>query len=247
MTHPDDEISISAWIKRLTNAGAKVYLSWTHGTTVREAEGRNAAKVLGIPESNLRCFGGPDGTIHEHMESYINHYRDWIAQVKPDRIVCGAFEQGHLDHDATNYMLNRVFDGPILEVPFYHAYLSRVQRMGRFSTVCEQEILGLEPIEVRFKKDFAKLYPSTNIWSCLLWYEIAQVAQFKRPELALTERMRLQEHRNFHEPNHRGKLLERVRSCPRWSSWIRALNEFESAHGPYESQARDALRPVPYA
>ena len=32
MTHPDDEISICAWIRRLTDAGVDVFLSWTHST-----------------------------------------------------------------------------------------------------------------------------------------------------------------------------------------------------------------------
>ena len=47
-THPDDELGIAVWVRRLTAAGAGVHLSWTHRTDAREREAREAAKVLGV-------------------------------------------------------------------------------------------------------------------------------------------------------------------------------------------------------
>lgn len=232
MTHPDDEISIAAWIRRLVQAGADVHISWSHSTPIREAEGRKAADVLGVPTKNLVFWQYPDGEVVEHIESLTDDLRRHIDKVKPDRICCGAFEQGHLDHDSTNYAVSKAFRGPIFEIPFYHAYLSRVQRLNRFADEEPAEILLLDPEEQRFKKDFAKLYPSTNIWSCLFWYEAYQLIQLRPIELAKSERMRLKADFNFCQPSHRGRLKQRIEASNRWKRWMSAmerLNETEQA------------------
>lgn len=236
MTHPDDEISVCCWIKRLVEAGATVYMSWTHDTPVRQAEGREAAKRLGVPESNLRFMGFPDGEVVDHLPELMHVYRDWLQESRPDRVCCGAFEQGHLDHDATNYLINRNFEGPVLEIPFYHAYLSRVQRMNRFATLSEQEVLMLTPEEQAFKKQFAKGYPSTNIRSCLLWYEVWQLSMLKPVELAKTERMRVQTHYDFLRPNLPEALRTRVEASERWAKWVRAIQTLEAQDGARTSK-----------
>ena len=62
MTHPDDEMSICAWIRRLTQNGNEVHISWTHSNAVREAEARAVAVLLGVPDRNLHFFGASDGS-----------------------------------------------------------------------------------------------------------------------------------------------------------------------------------------
>ena len=220
MTHPDDEISIAAWIRRLIQAGADVHMSWTHSTPIRESEGRAAAGVLGLPEANLTFWDFPDGHVVDHLTEVVSKMELLINTVKPDRICCGAFEQGHLDHDSTNYAVSMVFEGPIFENPFYHAYLSRVQKLNRFAIPGGEEVLHLTPDEQRFKKDFAKLYPSTNIWSCLFWYEAYQAIRLKPIELAKTERMRLKSDLDFWTPKHVGALKSKVEECDRWKRWM---------------------------
>src|SRR5690348_12808739 len=88
MTHPDDEISICAWIRWLVQNGNDVFLSWTHSTEKREAEGRAVATLLGIPDERLKFFGAPDGDVVDHIAHLIEEFRDWFSIIEPDRVCC---------------------------------------------------------------------------------------------------------------------------------------------------------------
>lgn len=223
MTHPDDEISICAWIRRLAQNGNPVFVSWTHSNPTREREARSVAKLLGLPQDHLFFFGATDGSVCEEIPSLIPRFQKMVETVRPDRICCGAFEQGHLDHDATIFVVSRVFDGPILEIPFYHTYLTRLQRINRFSISTGEEILHLSPDEQKLKKRIARQYPSQNIWRVLLSYEVWQKARLKPIELAKSERMRFMTHDDFRMPNHPPRLSRRVRGSKAWHRWRRAL------------------------
>jgi LmbE family N-acetylglucosaminyl deacetylase len=229
MTHPDDEISIAAWIRRLTARGATVHLSWSHNTAVREREGRAAAAMLGVPEENLMFFGAPDRGVVDEIPRLVEAYRAYVDRIGPDRVCCGAFEQGHIDHDATNYIVNRVFAGPVLEIPFYHVYTSPVQTLNRFAGYSEEEILNLNAEEQRFKKNFSWQYPSQTIGSVLRWYEAWQAVRLRPVELAKTERMRLQTHKNFLEPNLPPDLKRKVLRTRTWRRWQKAMETLHSA------------------
>ncbi len=226
MTHPDDEISICAWIKRLIDSGGIVYLSWTHSTPVREKEARAAAARMGVAMTRIHFFEAPDGDVVDHLDSLLPRFRDWIGHTHPDRICCGAFEQGHLDHDATNLLVNTAFEGPVFEIPFYHAYLSRIQRINRFASPESEEVLELTPQEASFKREMAKSYPSTNIRSVLTSYQALQIVKRSGEDLALTERMRLQTHKDFLTPNLPAKLASRVKISSRWRRWEQAVSRF---------------------
>ncbi len=219
MTHPDDEISICAWIKRLTSQGNQVFLSWTHSNDIREREAHAVARMLGVPPDRYRFFGAPDTAVIDEVPELLGPFAQMMAEVQPDRVVCGAFEQGHLDHDATNYLVNRAFKGQVLEVPFYHAYLRRFQRLNRFANSEGQEVIPLTQDEQAFKKRIARQYPSQRIWSNLVWYEIYQGVRLKAIELPKTERMRLQTHRDWLTPNLPEPLARRVRRCENWRRW----------------------------
>ncbi|MBS1718800.1 MAG: PIG-L family deacetylase [Armatimonadetes bacterium] len=226
MTHPDDEISICAWIKRLTDAKAPVYMAWTHSTPAREREARAVAARLGVAETRLHFFEAPDAEVIHNLDMLMPKFRSWIQHVNPDRICCGAFEQGHLDHDATNLLVNLNFNGPVLEIPFYHAYLSSIQQFNRFSDPHGQEILHLSQSEQKFKKNIAKCFPTQNIWSLLLWHEAYQVVKLRKIELAKSERMRLQTHRDFLTPNHPPRLCKRIAASPNWARWVEQVKPF---------------------
>jgi LmbE family N-acetylglucosaminyl deacetylase len=220
MTHPDDEISICATIKRLTDAGNEVHVSWTHSTPVRRAEALRVAEILGVPQQRLYFHAGGDGHICDEMPHLLESFRVMVNDVQPDRIACGAFEQGHLDHDATNLLVNRAFDGPVLEIPFYHTYLSRKPKMNRFAEPEGQEILHLTYDEQCLKVKVAKLYPSTAIWRNLLLDEIRRrIIQRREEPLRRTERMRLQTHKDFLTPNLPELLAARVRRSRKWRRW----------------------------
>ncbi len=223
MTHPDDEISICAWISRLVRNGNPVYMSWTHSNPVRESEARAVALLLGVPAANLRFFEATDGCACDEIPTLYPQFQRMMDEIKPDRVACGAFEQGHIDHDTTNFLVNQSFRGPVLEIPFYHTYLTRLQVMNRFSDPTGEESVRLDRGERSFKTLIARQFPSQNIWTVLLWYEIWQKARLRRIELTRTERMRLQTHRNFNRPNHPPKLAKKVRRSGAWQRWRLAL------------------------
>jgi LmbE family N-acetylglucosaminyl deacetylase len=224
LTHPDDEISICAWIYRLCLGGNEVFLSWTHYTPKRKAEALKVANLLGIPEERLRFHDGRDGMVCDHISDLVPGFRHMISEIAPDRIACGAFEQGHLDHDATNLLVNQAFAGPIFEIPFYHTYLSRRPKVNRFADPANEEVLDLGEDERRFKLKFAKMYPSQAIWRNLVLDEARRrlVASHNEP-LHHTERMRKQTHCDFLTPNLPEPLLGRVTASDKWARWESAV------------------------
>jgi hypothetical protein len=114
-----------------------------------------------------------------------------------------------------------------LEIPFYHTYCTRTQRLNRFADPNGEEVLHLKPGEVQFKRHIARQFPSQNIWSVLLWYEAWQVARIKPVELAKSERMRLQTCRDFKTPNLPARLRAKVLASPSWSRWLKAVDNAE--------------------
>ncbi len=225
-THPDDEITIAIWIKRLCAAGVEVHMCWTHSTPIRKAEAVSVATRLGVPESSLHFLDGNDGQVCDEIQHLLPQFRELMARLQPDRVCCGAFEQGHLDHDATNYVVNQTFNGPVYEIPFYHTYfIFWLQRFNRFSRPEGQEVLELTEAEVAEKKAVAKSYPSQNIWSLLLYHEIGQALLLRAPQLAKTERMRLQTHKDFRTPSHPPLKSLLVRLSRRWRIWLDAVEK----------------------
>jgi LmbE family N-acetylglucosaminyl deacetylase len=229
MTHPDDEISICAWMHRLATLGAHVSVSWTHSTPTREQEARAVATLLGIPQENLYFLNATDGRACQEMLTLLPKFQTLVQQVQPDRVCCGAFEQGHLDHDATNFLVNQTFKGPILEIPFYHTYTTRLQTLNRFSNPQIEEVRNLDPQEQRLKKQVARQYPSTNIWSVLLWYEVWQLTRFKPMALAKTERMRLQTNPDFLKPAHPEPTAQKVLKTEPWQTWCQSVQDFKAS------------------
>lgn len=223
MTHPDDEISICVWIHRLVKAGVEVHLCWTHSNPVREQEARAVAKILGVPSDRLTFLAAGDGSICDEMRELLPKFNDLMSRVRPDRVVCGAFEQGHIDHDATNWLVNHSFEGPVFEVPFYHTYTVRLQTMNRFADPTGQEVIHLTKEEQKLKVRVAKLYRSQNIWSVLCWYEVWQLSRLKPAELRRRELMRLQVHRDFTEPNLPEPLKKKVQASGTWRRWRTAV------------------------
>jgi LmbE family N-acetylglucosaminyl deacetylase len=224
MTHPDDEISIGAWIKRLTTHGADVFISWTHDTPVRRKEARDAARMLGVRQNRLYFHHAPDQGVAERIGPLLGRFHQMVSDIKPDRICCGAFEQGHIDHDATNCIVNQVFKGPVFEIPFYYTYRTKRPIINRFATPAGQEILHLHPDEQQFKLFLSKQYPSQAIWRNLLLAETRQ--RMTRPRdarLKATERMRRQTHFDFLKPNLPEPLAEAVRRTPTWMRWEAAV------------------------
>jgi LmbE family N-acetylglucosaminyl deacetylase len=220
MTHPDDEISICAWIQTLAKQGNEVYISWTHHTPTREAEAKKVAGLLGVPDDRLFFHGAPDGAVCEHLAELQPKFEKMVGAVQPDRIACGAFEQGHLDHDSTNLLVNKSFNGTILEIPFYHTYLTRRPTINRFAQPAGQEIIQLPEGQQELKKLVARQYPSQAIWRNLVLDEWRRmVTKPKSDKLFESERMRVQTHKDFLTPHLPPALADRVSRSAKWARW----------------------------
>lgn len=228
MTHPDDEISICAWIKRLTASGADVWISWTHATVRRQVEAEAAAENLGVPLQKLFFHGGTDGFVCSEMGKLLPSFQAMIAKAKPDRIACGAFEQGHLDHDATNCLVHQCFDGPVFEIPFYYPYLTRLPRVNRFETDKGQEVIKLTKAEAKFKRGYAKSFPSQRIFANMIFANM-KAKLTGDGSLSGSESMRLQTWTDFRNPQHSPRLAARINESENWKYWIECLQNFESS------------------
>lgn len=222
MTHPDDEISIAAWIAELAKQSREVWMSWTHHTPVREAEARGVAARLGVADDRLFFHGATDGNLCGELKMLRPKFEAMMAQVKPDRVVAGAFEQGHLDHDSTNWLVHQTFDGPIFEIPFYHSYLTRAPRINRFADPRGEAIRFLDTQEKALKIAIAKSYPSQNIWRNLFLAEI-RARLTGDGSLLAAERMRQQPPTDFSQVALPEPMASRVRARAQWQRWLAAI------------------------
>lgn len=230
LTHPDDEIAIGAWIHRLAQVGAEVHLSWTHDDPIRQHEAHQSAKVLGIPRDRLHFHHGPDRVLCDALADVFPSFQRMMNGVQPDRVVAGAFEQGHLDHDSTNYLVHRTFGGVVLETPLYHAYCQAIPVMNRFATQEGEEALLLEPKELDLKLALARCHPSQAIFGNLVWYRFWETLRGTRERVGSVERLRRQTHFDYRTPNLLPGLAKRVIRTNRWKRWIQALDRFEAVH-----------------
>lgn len=222
--HPDDEIAICAWIRRLTESGAKVWAGWSVSNPGRENEARKVMSFLGVPQESLFFFDMPDGNACEHLSELSDKWKQAILTSTPDRVAVCAFECGHLDHDATNFAINSAIRAtgmskPVFEIPLYHTYLSRIPRLNRFADSAGEQVLLLKPDEWRLKARVSRSYPSQNIASLLVWYTVLNLVKLRPAALCRTERMRLQTHYDFLVPNLPPSLRNRVENSVRWRRW----------------------------
>lgn len=231
-THPDDEISICAWMRRLVRSGAQVWAGWSVSDPIREAEGRKAMLEIGVPQDRLMFLRFPDKGACDQLRNLTSSWASFIEKCHPDRIALGAFECGHIDHDSTNFAVKKATESlgveiSMLEIPLYHTYLTRIPKINRFATDAEQEIVTLEPEEQRLKWKIAKMYESQNISSLLVWYTLLHFAKLRPAKLRETERFRLQTHFDYARPNLPQPLLDKVVKSATWNRWREAVSRFE--------------------
>jgi len=230
--HPDDELAVAAFLRRLCLDGAEVHAVWLHHTPVRKSESTAVAAELGIHESRMHFWHGEDGQLCEQMAEALPWLSELISSIEPDRVATCAFEQGHLDHDATHVLVRRAFSGPVLEFPLYYGYHTIMQRMNRFSDPTGQSVLLLSPEETRLKKSWAKRYPSQTIYRVLCTYHLCCGILGQPAKLATREVLRPGTTREFLVPNHSGWRRHRLEVSDRWRRWTIAYREFESQYEP---------------
>ena len=225
MCHPDDEIFIGATIQKFDRDGAEVSLAWTHDLPIRRTEAIAAAQLFPVPEERLHFFGGRDGSVIDDYDTVFPKLNSLIEELAPDRVLTVAYEQGHIDHDATNLFVNLAYQGPVYEWPMYFTYLTRTPIMNRFAEPAEEEVRQLTREERELKTKLAKAFPSQTIWRNIVWYQRWRRLVLDRVDLLGEERLRLQTHHDWTKPNLPEPLKQRVQQSPTWARWTAAVDQ----------------------
>lgn len=220
LTHPDDELAIIAFLRRLAGAGVPVHVCWIHSNFVREQESRAVMDSVGVAPERLTFLVGPDGRIAESLLELMGPMKALIGDFDPTRVYVNAFEQGHIDHDATNLLVSLCFSGPVFEVPLYHTYLRKVPVLNRFSSDERVEVMSLTREESALKRRLIKMFPSQTVRRNMTLYALLSLARLRVPELYGTERARLQTHKDFLSPNHPEPISSAVAASATWKRWV---------------------------
>lgn len=216
--HPDDELALAAWLARLAQVGCPLKCVWVHSNPQREQESRNVLMRLGITRE-LAFLGLPDGRVHTQIEPLTEIALQVIEDFRPTRLVIPAFEQGHLDHDATNMAFSRAGRKvTVYEYPLYSSYASKFPQIGRFADATREEIFTLSEAERTLKSDLVGCYPSQSIARNLRWAEIRE-RLLRGDSLLKHERLRLQVPFDYRQPHVRPKEMKKVRRSSNWDVW----------------------------
>ncbi len=222
--HPDDEIAIIGWIHHLHSQGIPLACAWVHANPVREAESRVVFKPLGI--ETLHFGPGPDREFINQIPQLAAWLGTLTESFQPTRIVTTAFEQGHLDHDATNFVVNRLRAAPVFELPLYHPYDRILQTMNQFAGKGESEKRTLTMSEHALKCRLLSAYPSQRLGTIL---QTARTIKrlTGRPDPFLVEHLRLQTHLDFRRPNLGPRDSARIMNSRPWARWISAIKDVD--------------------
>ena len=140
--HPDDEaIGAATIMSRTIKNGGDVELVITtdgaprefgHGefeAGVRKNETIRAMSLIGVPEENIRFLDYDDrGFIWEiDVDEEISRIADIIEEERPSQVYIHAYEGGHIDHDATHYLVTEALKKSdtrpkVYEFPEYNGY-----------------------------------------------------------------------------------------------------------------------------
>jgi hypothetical protein len=222
--HPDDEIAIIGWMSHLARRGVSVSALWMHSTPVREAESRAVMARAGV--TDLTFLTATDGKLVDTWQDWEPAVRDWLGDRDISHPVTVAFEQGHLDHDATNWLVNRNTSHPVRELPLYHPYSRQLLRANVFAGNGQAESRLLSPAEYELKLSLLRSYPSQRIGQILQGYRLMSRLT-GRPDPFRQELMRIQTHQDFRIPNHGAEFRQEIERSRPWARWISALKDVD--------------------
>ncbi len=108
--HPDDDVFICGTMRQLLVKGADDHTAWlTSGDyygkgQLRERELAEATNIIGLHRSRVHLMRFPDLGLVRLMESAANEVAKLMDRIRPDVVFADAFEGGHPDHDAVNFL-----------------------------------------------------------------------------------------------------------------------------------------------
>lgn len=109
--HPDDDVFISGLMRRLISLGIETLGVWLTsggylgGQERRENELREAMSVLGLPADHCKMLRFPDLGLIDSMDTASSRLAEIFRDYQPQNIFVTAFEGGHPDHDAANFIV----------------------------------------------------------------------------------------------------------------------------------------------
>ena len=130
--HPDDEVVIAGTMKQLLDRGAEVEAAWVTcgdyfgNIETRLAELARVTTILGLREDSIHLLRLPDLGLVRMLNQAVDKVADMLKSVKPDAIFANAYEGGHPDHDAVNFLAYEAsyragIKPKLYEFPFYNA------------------------------------------------------------------------------------------------------------------------------
>ncbi|HEX4111670.1 MAG TPA: PIG-L family deacetylase [Stellaceae bacterium] len=177
--HPDDEIvGAAAMIARHRAAGDRffgLYLTsgipaaeqlwrWHRGGRAarvqrRRDEARAAAAILGIEPVGFSDW--PSRTLKSHLAAAVAWIDRLLAEHAIDTIWVAAWEGGHQDHDAANFLAAQTAgDRPVREFAEYNSG-GGTAKWNRFAAANGSEtVLTLTPEELHAKRSLLAIYRS---------------------------------------------------------------------------------------
>jgi len=126
--HPDDDLFVSG-ILAASAAKAKVEAVWlTSGgfdrlQDLRELEISQAMNLVGLKRGQYHLLRLPDGQLAQHLAEAIDKIAGLMACFQPEAVWVTAFEGGHADHDAANFIAWKAArSGRILPYPSIYEF-----------------------------------------------------------------------------------------------------------------------------
>jgi len=215
--HYDDDVFISGTMRMLLRAGAQVHGAWVTGcdyfgqATKRQVELQRAADILGLDESARRRLGFPDMGLLNSLDKAADRVARLISDLSPATVFVTAYEGGHPDHDAVNFLAyegcRRAGANPhLFEFPLYNGtgpWHHWKWRIGSFPPDGPEALHNcLDSDAVRCKYRMMRTYSSQ--WMYML---PARLASSRSKLLRLGEPFRpCPPDRDHSEPPHPGQL-----------------------------------------
>jgi LmbE family N-acetylglucosaminyl deacetylase len=227
--HPDDEVAIAAWVRRLVLANVDMQCAWVTHTPIRRAEAENFAVMVGIPPEKCHFLSGVDTQLIHHLTEVQVEIASLIDQIQPTRICTMAFEQGHLDHDTVNFLARQCFAGTIVEFPMYYGYWRGFMPLNTFTKPTNVEKITLDQVESEFKRTVSRNYPSQTFRRNVFWYGVLKALQLKPVFLHKRELLRLALHTDYLQPNHPEPIKSKILACPNWKVWKEAIESYRKS------------------
>jgi LmbE family N-acetylglucosaminyl deacetylase len=215
--HPDDDVFITGMMKKYLRSGCRIRAVWLTsggyfgGQRRREQEIRLVTSELGLSSGDYDVLRLPDLGLITCMDEAASALSAILNNFRPDTVFVTAFEGGHPDHDAANFIVYEAefrakLNCHIFEFPLYNGagsfltwrWLINAFPPGEPATYFEQ----LEDIDINCKYNAMKIYASQ--WMYMIPARLARSRDFLKSHGELYRPC--PPARNHRIPPHNGKL-----------------------------------------